>query len=920
MRAARVAGFAAFVLSVGAGLPLASAARADTTHLYVNRSAKGCSDTAEGAGSEAVPFCTVAAATAVVQPGQTVAVQGIYFEEVRLTRSGTADRPITITGRGRAPASVQGLVLTDVHDVRVEQFGIQADSEGVRATGAVRTTLDGLRVQAPYRGQGAAVRITGGSGVTLSRTIVQSDRDGITVDGTPDAVITTNAVQAVQNRGIAVTASPRTAVTSNSVGARCGVAVELSSGSPGSSVENNVLVPYQSGPPTCPAVNEVGLAVSTDSADGTVADYNTVTEKSSRRYVWADQPYADAAALHTATQQGEHDLAWSGPAWQGAPASSPLVDSADAGARGQLDTDLTGKPKVDNPLVADTGRGGGHHDRGAYELQDPLSLTLGAAQEVDSGDPMQIAATVAVDSPWYTATAKVDFGDGTSPVPVESPVTRHRYTKPGTYNVTATATDESGTTVSRNTTVRVAEAGPLVAGLAVTRQDDAYAMGDSPKTLAIRADTTGSVSPWPLKSWVFDYGDGTSDDRGSHGYAKPGTYTVTLTLTDTAGRTAKASSVVTVGSAFVALEPFRVLDTRRGDGFLRTDETRRLQVANTAKVPGGGKVTAVLLNLTATNAFDGGYITAWDGVTSRPQASSLNFPASGTVANAVVVPVAPDGTIAFYNHSMGVQLIADIAGYYSTESFGSYVAPVAPTRLLDTRNGTGAPAGKVGPGGTVRFQVRGRAGVPETAGAVTLNLTATEPTVAGYVSAAPASLPPTTSSLNFPAGRTVANQVTVPVAVDGTVTLYNFSGSVHLIADIQGFYAGGPVLVGWGTKLQGPTPFVATPPTRLLDTRSGNRTLGPGGTVRIKVADTAGVPLGARAVLVNLTAARTTATGYLTAYAAGAARPATSVVNFGAGDIKPNLALVPVSADGWIEVYNHAGTTDVVVDLQGYTA
>lgn len=916
MRAARVAGFAALVLSVSSGLPLAAVAHADGVDLFVNSApTAGCSDTAEAAGSQAAPFCTVSAAAAVVRPGQTVHIgAGSYPEEVRIDRSGTPEQPITFTGPSGSRPTVKGLTLVGVHDVSVRQLLVSAAGKGVAVSGAERVVLDSLVVSAPADAAVPAVHIGDRStGVTLSRTIVSSRGDGIVVDGgTTDTVITTNAVRTVPKRGIALANAPRTVVTANSVGALCGPALELSGGSSGAAIENNVLGPYPFGPPTCPALNPVSLSVSADSAEGTSADYNVVTDKAGRPYAWAGTPY-DGPLFRTATGQGAHDIAWFGPAWIGAQPSSPLIDAADADARGQLTTDLLGRPRVDDPLVADTGHGAGHHDRGAFELQDALSVSLSVSQLTDGGNPQAVEATGSVDSPWFAnPTLSLDFGDGTAPVTASAFPLRHAYAGPGTYTVTVTATDQGGATAKRTADVTVAEPGPLVPRLTVGRLDTPPAMGDEPLTLRVGASAEGTVSPWAVESTVFDYGDGTPATRVTeHVYAKPGTYPVTMSVTDIAGRKQSASGTVTVGSAFVPMQPTRILDTRRGtDGFLRADETRRLQVAGIGGVPADGRVTAVLLNLTATDAVGGGYVTAWDGGTPRPTVSSLNLAPLNTVANGVVVPVAPDGTIAFYNHSEGVQLIADIGGYYTTKGFGSYLSTVAPTRVLDTRYGTGAPAGKLGPGGTLRFKVRGAAGVPETASAVTLNLTATEQTTGGYVTAAPVSVPPTTSSINFPAGRTVANQVTVPIAADGTVTLYNFSGEVHLIADVQAFY--GPVSAGL-------SPFVQATPARLLDTRTGGRALGPGGTVRVKVTGAAGVPEGARSVLVNLTAVRPTAGGFLTAYAAGTPRPATSVVNFTADTIVPNLAFVPVSADGWIEIYNHTGTTDAVVDLQGYT-
>ena len=49
---------------------------------------------------------------------------------------------------------------------------------------------------------------------------------------------------------------------------------------------------------------------------------------------------------------------------------------------------------------------------------------------------------------------------------------------------------------------------------------------------------------------------------------------------------------------------------------------------------------------------------------------------------------------------------------------------------------------------------------------------------------------PSTSNLNFTAGQTIANLVVVPVGADGNVIVYHKAGSVHVIADVAGWYTG----------------------------------------------------------------------------------------------------------------------------------
>jgi hypothetical protein len=117
------------------------------------------------------------------------------------------------------------------------------------------------------------------------------------------------------------------------------------------------------------------------------------------------------------------------------------------------------------------------------------------------------------------------------------------------------------------------------------------------------------------------------------------------------------------------------------------------------------------------------------------------------------------------------------------------VVPVVPVRLLDTRDGTGAPAGKVAAGGVVELTVTGGvSGVADDALAVVLNVTATEVDGPGYVTVWPCGFErPTASNLNVSAGVTVPNLVIAKVGVGGKVCLYSLSGT-HLLADLNAWF------------------------------------------------------------------------------------------------------------------------------------
>jgi hypothetical protein len=254
------------------------------------------------------------------------------------------------------------------------------------------------------------------------------------------------------------------------------------------------------------------------------------------------------------------------------------------------------------------------------------------------------------------------------------------------------------------------------------------------------------------------------------------------------------SGTPTAAGTFVPVVPARLLDTRTGWGApigpLADHGSLTLQVDGSAHVPATG-VAAAALTVTVTAPTAPGYLTVFTG--GPPGTSNVGFRAGQTVANFAIAPTTRSGTTRLFNGSAGrTQLVADVSGYFLAGApvVSGAFRTLTPARLLDTRVRTGA-AGPIGPGGTLPVQVTGIAGVP-TAGvaAVVLNVTVTSPTSVGYLTAFPSGTTrPGTSTLDFTAGRTVANVVVVPVGSDGKVKLYNGSGgSTPVIADVQGYY------------------------------------------------------------------------------------------------------------------------------------
>lgn len=269
------------------------------------------------------------------------------------------------------------------------------------------------------------------------------------------------------------------------------------------------------------------------------------------------------------------------------------------------------------------------------------------------------------------------------------------------------------------------------------------------------------------------------------------------------------------GSRQRGIAPTRVLDTREQGGAIGAGQELELRVAGVNGIP--ADATAVALNVTVTGPTSAGFLTVYPAGSERPDASNLNFGPGQTVPNMVIAKVGADGNVRLFNSHGASHVIVDVTAYFEPAELlaGGELNAVDPARVLDTRDGLGAPAGKVGPGQTVTVQVTGQGGVPTmNVDSVVLNVTATDPTSAGFVTVFPAgSERPTASNLNVLPGQTVPNLVVAKVGVDGKVTLFNSHGSTHLIADVTGWFnadtaASGPpgLPFGVGESVEGGAP------------------------------------------------------------------------------------------------------------------
>ena len=389
-------------------------------------------------------------------------------------------------------------------------------------------------------------------------------------------------------------------------------------------------------------------------------------------------------------------------------------------------------------------------------------------------------------------------------------------------------------------------------------------------------------------------------------------------------------STVPTTPGYVAVNPARLMDTRfgqstvdglaTGGGALGTGATRDLVVIGRGGIPATG-VAAVALNVTVTGPTASSYLTAWPAGTTRPLASNLNFGPGDTVPNMVTVKVGSNGSVSIYNNLGSVDVVVDVAGWYLTDA---EYQPLVPARLMETRyglstvDGTSNGWGKIRSGLHADLTVLGRGGVPAAnVSTVVLNVTVTGPTEPGYLTVWPTGeAMPLASNLNFTTNTTIPNLVVAKVGANGQVSIYNSSGWTDVVVDVLGWY-------------QSDTVFSSLSPSRLMDTRSGQRTtdglaagggaIASGATRTLQVTGRGGVPLsGVGAVALNVTVTGPSGSGYLTVWPSGTQQPLASNLNFKPGQTIPNSVVAKVGSGGQISIFNSSGNSDVVVDVLGW--
>ena len=370
------------------------------------------------------------------------------------------------------------------------------------------------------------------------------------------------------------------------------------------------------------------------------------------------------------------------------------------------------------------------------------------------------------------------------------------------------------------------------------------------------------------------------------------------------------------GLKFVPVDPVRVLDTRDGTGGVTAGKVAPGGMVSFPVI--GGQVPpnaeAVALNVTTTAVDGPGYATVWPHGEPMPATSSVNVSDAGeTAANAAVVPVGAGGMLDMSTFE-GAHLVVDLTGYWvpaGSTIDGRLHSVSAPTRLLDTRDGTGGkPGGAFAAGEQFDLQVTGGA-VPAGATAAVVTVTYTGPAAPGYLTLWPAGgARPTVSTTNPNGpGDIRSNLAIVKIGVGGKVSVFSYQPS-DVVVDVVGYFA---------DDVSGHGLFTPMSPHRVEDSRQAGQPFG-----RIGDGETATLPFGglvpaaATSVIYNLTATQTAAGGFLTSYAAGQPRPLASSVNWsGPGQNRAAFNGSALGTGRGVDQFAYSAT-DVIVDLAGW--
>ncbi|MEZ4223371.1 MAG: hypothetical protein R3B13_20665 [Polyangiaceae bacterium] len=230
-------------------------------------------------------------------------------------------------------------------------------------------------------------------------------------------------------------------------------------------------------------------------------------------------------------------------------------------------------------------------------------------------------------------------------------------------------------------------------------------------------------------------------------------------------------------SGYAAITPKRLIDTR-DVGLPAAGSAKCIKVTDTAGI--AGDAVAVAVNVTAVAPSATGFLRLYPAGQTKDDISTLNFSPGTTIANGAVVAVGDGGQICVALGPTASHYLLDVSAYFAPST---RYHPVTPVRRLDTRKTTTPAANS-----TTCVKVSD-AEVPASSRGVVMNLVAAKPSGSGVAVIYPDGHgKPSTSTLNFAKGQTIANNAIVQPGNGGRVCVHT-SAATDLILDVTGYFA-----------------------------------------------------------------------------------------------------------------------------------
>ena len=303
-----------------------------------------------------------------------------------------------------------------------------------------------------------------------------------------------------------------------------------------------------------------------------------------------------------------------------------------------------------------------------------------------------------------------------------------------------------------------------------------------------------------------------------------------------------------------------------------------------AAVTVGTALSSMQLNATASVA--GAFVYS-------PDAGTVMSTAGNTTLSATF---APTDTTNYNNATATVLVTVNPAVTGATGAL--LFVPMTPCRLVDTRNATGAFGGPSITGETSRsFVIPSSAcGVPSTAAAYSINVTAVPQAGLGYLTVWPTGMTqPGVSTLNSD-GRVKANAAIVPAGTSGAISVYA-TDTTDVVLDINGYFV--------PATSTSALAFYPLTPCRVADTRNPTGSFGGPSLVGMQarafpiLSSACNIPSSAQAYSLNFTAVPQAGLGYLSAWPTGQAWPGVSTLNAPpTNPVVANAAIVPAGTGG----------------------